>query len=318
MKTILSFSLVILFIVSCSNSQSQEEKTVEKSFDGISSIDLSTAAGDCVIKKGNTDAVQVKVTYTYDDDDFTPKMEKSGSRLGLEEKFHGRNSSGSSKWELTVPDGLEIEFSSGSGDLVLSDLKGEMDFNSGSGDAHIDDFEGELKGNSGSGDFHMKNVKGEIKINSGSGDHHISDSELMAKANTGSGDVEVNDSKGGYKLNTGSGDVEAGRIALSEDGNFNTGSGDVEVILSAALVKDISANSGSGDAVIDFNGNAIEGKVVMTCKKRGGNIKAPFKFDKEEEIDQNGQTYLKKTANLGSKDILIEVGTGTGTAEIRE
>ncbi len=318
MKNLISFGFVVLFLISCSSSHSQEEKTIEKSFDGISSIDLSTASGDCVIKKGSTDAVQVKVTYTYDDDDYTPKMEQNGSRLGLEEKFHARNTRGSSKWELTVPDGLEIEFSSGSGDLVLSDLKGEMDYNSGSGDANIDDFEGELKGNSGSGDFHMKNVKGEIKINSGSGDHLISDSELMAKANTGSGDVEVNDSKGGFKLNTGSGDVEAGRIALSEDGNFNTGSGDVEVVLTASLVKDISANSGSGDAVIDFNGNAIEGKVIMTCKKRGGNIKAPFKFDKEEEIDQNGEIYLKKTANLGSKDILIEVGTGTGTAEIKE
>lgn len=318
MKNLLSFGLVILFVVSCSYSHSQEEKTVEKSFDGISSIDLSTAAGDCVIKKGSTDDVKVKVTYTYDEDDFTPKMEKSGSRLGLEEKFHARNTRGSSKWELIVPDGLEIEFSSGSGDLALSDLKGEIDFNSGSGDAHIDDFEGELKGNSGSGDFHMKNAKGEIKINSGSGDHHISNSELIAKANTGSGDVEVNDSKGGFKLNTGSGDVEAGRVTLSDDANFNTGSGDVEIVLAAALVKDISANSGSGDAVIDFNGNTIEGKVVMTCKKRGGAIKAPFKFDKEEEIDQNGETYLKKTANLGSSDILIEVGTGTGTAEIRK
>lgn len=318
MKNLISFGFVVLFLISCSSSHSQEEKTIEKSFDGISSIDLSTASGDCVIKKGSTDAVQVKVTYTYDDDDYTPKMEQSGSRLGLEEKFHARNTRGSSKWELTVPDGLEIEFSSGSGDLALSDLKGELDFNSGSGDANIDGFEGELKGNSGSGDFHLKNVKGEIKINSGSGDHHISDSELLAKANTGSGDVEVNDSKGGFKLNTGSGDVEAGRIALSEDGNFNTGSGDVEVVLTASLVKDISANSGSGDAVIDFNGNAIEGKVIMTCKKRGGNIKAPFKFDKEEEIDQNGEIYLKKTANLGSKDILIEVGTGTGTAEIKE
>ena len=207
MKNLISFGFVVLFLISCSSSHSQEEKSIEKSFDGISSIDLSTASGDCVIKKGSTDAVQVKVTYTYDDDDYTPKMEQSGSRLGLEEKFHARNTRGSSKWELTVPDGLEIEFSSGSGDLALSDLKGEMDYNSGSGDAHIDDFEGELKGNSGSGDFHLKNVKGEIKINSGSGDHHISDSELLAKANTGSCEVEVNDSKGGFKLNTGSGDV---------------------------------------------------------------------------------------------------------------
>jgi hypothetical protein len=80
MKTILSFALVIVFVVNCSYSHSQEEKTVEKSFDGVSSIDLSTASGDCVIKKGSTDAVKVKVTYTFDDDDYTPKMDQSSSR----------------------------------------------------------------------------------------------------------------------------------------------------------------------------------------------------------------------------------------------
>jgi len=318
MKNLFSLVLVLIFIVSCSHSHSQEEKTVEKSFSGIKSIDLSTASGDCIIKKGSGDAVQVVVTYTYDDDDYTPKMDKSGSRLKLEEKFHANNTRGSSKWELTVPDGLSIEFNSGSGDLSLSDLKGEIDFSTGSGDAHIENFDGELKCNSGSGDFELKNIKGEAKVNSGSGDHHISDSELYAKANTGSGDIEVNDSKGGYKLNTGSGDVEAGRITLSEEGNFNTGSGDVEIVLAAALVDDISVNSGSGNAVVDFNGNKIEGEVVMTCKKSGGNIRAHFEFDKEEEIDRNGETYLKKTAKFGSKDILIEVGTGTGTAEIRK
>jgi hypothetical protein len=318
MKSKYSLILVLAFLVSCSYSHSQEEKTVEKSFSGISSIDLSTASGDCVIKKGSGDAVQVKVTYTYDDEDFTPKMDQNGSRLKLEEKFHASNTRGSSKWELEVPDGLAIDFNSGSGDLNVMDLKGELDYNSGSGDAMVENFDGELKFNSGSGDFHFTKIMGEIKVNSGSGDHHIDGCDVHAKANTGSGDIKVNNSKGGYSLNTGSGDVTGGRLTLSDEGKFNTGSGDVEVVLAAVLVNDISANSGSGDAIIDFNGNKIEGEVVMTCKKRGGNIRAPFPFDKEEEIDRNGETYLKKTAKLGSKDILIEVGTGTGTAEIRE
>ena len=318
MKNLFSLILIAIFLMSCTTSQSQEEKTVEKSFEGIQSVDLSTASGDCEIQKGKGDVVQVRVVYTYDDDVYTPKMEKNGSNLNLEEKFKANNVHGTSKWELFIPDGLTIGYNTGSGDLVVSDLKGDINFNSGSGDAHAGDFEGELKFNSGSGDSYIDDVLGELKANSGSGDHHISDSKLTAKANTGSGDIELTNSKGGYKLNTGSGDVKAGGLTLSEKGSFNTGSGDVEVELSAALLDDISANSGSGDAVIDFNGNAIEGEIVMTCKKKGGNIKAPFAFDKEEEIEQNGEIYLKKSVKLGSSDILIEVGTGTGTAEIRK
>lgn len=311
----MSSLLAIMLFAGFSFSQ---EKKVEKSFDGVKSIDLSTASGDCEIVKGSGSSVKVLVIYTYDDDDYEPKMNLRGSNLNLEEKFHSGNTRGSSNWKLTVPDGLNIKFNSGSGDLILTNLKGDIDYNSGSGDAEVSDFDGELSLNSGSGDFRFENVKGKLKANSGSGDHQISNSSLSAKANTGSGDVRVDDSKGGYKLNTGSGDVEAKALTLSERGNFNTGSGDSEVELNAPLVEDISVNSGSGDALLDFNGNKIEGKIVMTCKKRGGDIKAPFKFDKEEEYKESGQTYLKKSVTFGSKNIEIKVGTGTGTAEIRE
>lgn len=311
----MSFLLAFILIASISVAQ---EKKVEKSFDGVKSIDLSTAAGDCEILKGSGNTVKVNLTYTYDDEDFEPKMEMRGSILNLEEKFHANNTHGTSNWVLTVPDGLDIKFNTGSGDLAVKDLKGNINFNSGSGDGDILNFEGELKVNSGSGDFRFENVNGELKANSGSGDHRISDSELSAKANTGSGDVRVDDSKGGFKLNTGSGDVEAKSLTLIESGNFNTGSGDSEVQLNAALVEDIFVNSGSGDALLDFNGNKIEGNIVMTCKKKGGDIKAPFTFDKEEEYEEGGQTYLKKSVTIGSKDIEIRVGTGTGTAEIRK
>lgn len=318
MRNISSLIILLILMIGCNTSHSQEEKKIVKSFEGIESIDLNTASGDCEIKKGSGSTVVAEITYTYDDEDFTPEMEKMGSILKLEEKFHGNNVRGKSKWVLSVPDGLEIGFNTGSGSLLLGNLQGEVEFNSGSGDAHVEDFEGELKFNSGSGSFYYDKVKGEIKANSGSGDHHIFSSEMHMSANTGSGDIEVRTSKGGFKLNSGSGDVEAGQLVLMEEGNFNTGSGDVEISLAASLENDISANSGSGNAVLDFNGNAIEGEVIMTCKKQGGNIKAPFKFDKEEEIDRDGEVYLKKTARLGSKDILIEVGTGTGTAEIRQ
>jgi hypothetical protein len=112
--------------------------------------------------------------------------------------------------------------------------------------------------------------------------------------------------------------VEAENITLKEDGNFNTGSGDVEISLEAALDYDIELNSGSGDAVLDFNGQKIEGTIVMKAKKRGGDIRAPFEFDRVEEIEEGGDIYIKKTKKLGNKDIDIYVGTGTGNAIIRE
>jgi len=79
----------------------------------------------------------------------------------------------------------------------------------------------------------------------------------------------------------------------------------------------ISVNSGSGNAQLNFNNNPVSGEVVMTANKRNGNIVAPFKFDKEETIDDDHNSQrIRKTAKLGNKDILIRVSTGSGTAEI--
>jgi hypothetical protein len=294
------------------------QQKVEKSFDGINSIRLNTASGDCSIQKGSGSQVNVLVEFTFDPENYEAKMEKNGTRLVLEEKFHGISLRGESKWTLKVPDGLEIDFNSGSGNLELSNLKVEMKFNTGSGDATVQNVNGELGFNSGSGDFEFTQVEGEIKSNSGSGNHRLNSVNALVKANTGSGDVNLDRSSGGFKLNTGSGDVEAENISLTDNGNFNTGSGDVEISLQASLDHDINLNSGSGDAILDFNGQKIEGKVVMKAKKRGGDIRAPFEFDQVEEIEENGDIYIKKTKKLGNKDIDIYVGTGTGTAIIRE
>jgi myo-inositol-hexaphosphate 3-phosphohydrolase len=79
-------------------------------------------------------------------------------------------------------------------------------------------------------------------------------------------------------------------------------------------------NSGSGDATLDFGGNKIEGKVIMTANKKNGKIVAPFTFDKTEEVDNgnNDNVRIRKTVQLGTNDIEIKVGTGSGTAEIKK
>ncbi len=314
MKTTVSLLFLTIFSVQFG----QAQQIVEKSFNGINSIRLNTASGDCEIVKGSGSSVDIRVEFTYDPDDYEVKMDKNGSNLVLEEKFHGKNLRGTSEWTLTVPDGLDIDFNSGSGNLELTNLKADMKYNSGSGDAIIENVEGELDFNSGSGDFEFEGVTGAIKANSGSGDHRLRSVNAEVKANTGSGDVQVVNAKGGFILNTGSGDVEAENMTLTDDGNFNTGSGDVEIVLNASPDHDISLSSGSGDAVLDFNGQRIDGNITMKAKKRGGDIRAPFEFDKVEEIIENGETYIKKTKKLGTKNIEIYVGTGTGTAQIKE
>jgi hypothetical protein len=126
--------------------------------------------------------------------------------------------------------------------------------------------------------------------------------------------------KGKISANVGSGHITGKDVVLTGRGNFNSGSGDVSIQLASAPAYAISVNSGSGDAVLDFNGNKIEGKVIMTVNKKHGKIVAPFPFDKTEELQDGGDdnVRIQKTAQLGSRDIEIKIGSGSGTAEIRK
>ncbi len=312
-----SITFLVVFVAAMLVAQAQE---VSKTFSGIKKINLSTSSGDVIVAKGGTNDVQVKVTFTYDTDEYQPILEQSGSTLTLKEDFNKRSVSGKSTWQLTVPDGLELQSSSGSGDFEASDVKVTISANTGSGDYTWKNVSGDSKINTGSGDIKIDAYQGNININTGSGDITVAKTNGDVRANAGSGNISLATIKGGVSANSGSGNIKAQELALTGKGSFNSGSGDVLLVLSAPIAYNLSVNSGSGDAVLDCKGTKLEGKLIMTASKRNGEIKAPFAFDKTEELDDDGRDNVKirKTVQLGSSNVEIKISTGSGTAEVKK
>jgi DUF4097 and DUF4098 domain-containing protein YvlB len=294
---------------------------MSKIFSGIKKISLSTSSGNCKLIKGKGNEVQVNVSYTYFSNDYLPIMEQDGSTLELKEDFAKKVSySGSSSWELTIPEDIEIRYSSGSGDFEASEMAVKISANTGSGDYRWKSITGNSRINTGSGNISINDFHGEIDLNTGSGDVDITKAEGELHANTGSGKINLLNVKGKLSANVGSGDINGKDLVLTGKGSFNSGSGDVSIKLGSALDYPISVNSGSGDASLDFNGNKMEGKVIMTVNKRNGKIVAPFPFDKTAEMQDGGDdnVRIQKTAQLGTRDIEIKISSGSGTAEIRK
>ncbi len=296
------------------------QQKIEKEFSGVKKINMSTSSGDCIVKKGNTNKVLVTVEHTFDSNDYAPEFEQIGTSLRIKEDFNGRGSfSGKSSWTLTIPNDMDIKFNTGSGDFEAKDLKLELNLNAGSGDFIFENMSGEIVCNAGSGDMILDGFDGELRSNTGSGDVRVNGIKGQIKINTGSGDIDITEASGAISANVGSGSIDARRITVTDASGFNSGSGDVDVELTASPKADISVNSGSGDSKLDFNGNEIAGLVIMKANKKNGTIRAPFDFDKTEEVDNGGsQTVIKKTVQRGSSDIKIKIGTGSGTASITE
>jgi DUF4097 and DUF4098 domain-containing protein YvlB len=309
---LLGLMLAISFMTSGQNK-------LNKSFSGIKKIRMNTASGDCKIQKSSSTSVTVNLNHTFDDPNYQPTAEQDGDRLVIKETFRGNNSSGSSTWTLSVPDGIEITFNTGSGNLEVSGLNLTMDITTGSGDLFFTNIKGDIDGTTGSGNIELDNTSGKIKTNTGSGNIRVLKSHGEISVNCGSGNVKVSDSQATFTANTGSGDITARNLVIDGSSRFNTGSGSAEVVLGATPKFDLSVNSGSGDAELNFNGNEIKGEIVMKASKKHGKIIAPFEFDKTEETNEWGDnTVIEKTTVKGNAANRISVGTGSGTATLKQ
>lgn len=317
MKTTI-FAFVVAFLIFGAIPVAAQ-KEINKTFDGITKIRLSTASGSCKITKSDSKSVALNLQHTYDEDEYQPRIEQEGDRLTIKEDFRGNNHSGSAYWTLKVPEGVAITFSTGSGDLDITGVKTELRANSGSGNLTFIDTQGDVDATTGSGDLEIENFNGELNANTGSGTVTVANGQGDISLNCGSGNIRVSDVVAVLSANTGSGNIQGRNIKLNGSSKFNTGSGSARIQLAATPTFDVSINSGSGDAELDFNGNEIVGEIVMRASKRNGRITAPFEFDKTEETNEWGDNVtIKKTAVRGKGTNRISIGTGSGDAVIKK
>ena len=276
----------------------QDKKEIEKSFEPKENVKIDLVLGECLIKPSPDNKIHVLVVYSYDDDYFEVKFKDKAKTLYIQEKFHGENGGGYSKWTISLPAGLDVEFESATGDFTVEGVNGVYE------------------GNSGTGSIDVMNVKGDFKLNSGTGSVLLQGSEGEFDLNSGTGRVKIEDCEGDFEANSGTGRVRAFNITIESEGEFNSGTGDVEVARPNGKDFDLSLNSGTNDATLDMDGLPIEGYYEFTASARSGDIESPVDFDREDEYYDGGET-MRKSFTKGKKSPRYYISTGTGTAELK-
>ena len=322
MQRLKSTLLALVFLAGAMNAFAQER--IEKSFSGVENLRLKTASGNGIIKKGNGNEVKIVLEYTYDEDDYTPTFDQNASTLVIEEEFRrSRWTKGYAEWTLEIPDGMDVNFKTGSGNIEVSGLDIMINAGSGSGNIEMDDMTGEFSASTGSGNLTFNQLEGPLSANTGSGSIRIERLSGNANLNTGSGNIRLRDAQGEFGVNTGSGNLEFQAATIMGKSTFNTGSGNVTVNLAAQLNHDMSLNTGSGNATLDFDGQEIAGRFIMKASDKD-DISAPFRFDKESGNGNDDRGWrgrrgsYTKEATIGNKDIVVRISTGSGRAIVRE
>lgn len=140
-------------------------------------------------------------------------------------------------YEIVLPASPDlVTLDTGSGDLLVSGVTGDVDATTGSGDILLMEIGGEILVEAGSGDIEATGITGtRFTGSTGSGDFEL-DLEVAPEAvdvETGSGDVMITLPGGTYAIDTstGSGDVTLTGVRDGEGGTLHvqTGSGDIDI-----------------------------------------------------------------------------------------
>jgi hypothetical protein len=168
------FCVLVLSMSNCT-AQSDTKGTVHKEFKGITLIDISTVSGSCEITKGDNQFVTIDLSYDYKPaKSFEPIFSQGNNTLTLKEQMHGSNS-GHSKWILTVPEHMDITFSSASGGIHMKGIQGKIKVKTASGNVKAEGISilADSKFSSSSGSVHIafnETPKFDILASSASGD----------------------------------------------------------------------------------------------------------------------------------------------------
>ncbi len=274
---------VLLSIISFITINSNAEVTVEKSefsSEGLEQLAIKNMSGNVkisTIENGNAIVTAKKIKFNKN---CEMKVLKEANQLKIEVEQKGWFNFSDCKvdFDIAIPAQMALKLKSGSGDLSVNGVEGDIEFDLGSGDIELVSTSDNVNGNTGSGQVKLSGQIGNSKVKTGSGDIEISGLENNANLRTGSGDIDLKFNKapetGMIDVKTGSGDIDmifAQKPTLANI-DIMTGSGDAKIVLPEGTKLFTNYKSGSGKLYNEF-GEDPQAQVKLSMKAGSGDLK---------------------------------------------
>jgi DUF4097 and DUF4098 domain-containing protein YvlB len=237
----------------------------------------------------------------------------------------GRNVMVYVDYHILVPEEIELEVHSTSGDVIISDIsggvevratsgdlsmkkmRGNLDLETTSGDAEVFDVEGDVAIRGTSSDLEMSDIKGDVEISSTSGETSVEDLTGSVRINKTSGDIYLEMMKGDIQASSSSGDLMIDQIEGGLD--LETSSGDIEVKTRILPRCEYHVETSSGSVGFSLPENS---DARLTLKTSSGDINTELPLT----LHRISRNLLE--GELGSGGPEIHLVTSSGDIELRE
>jgi hypothetical protein len=182
-----------------------------------------------------------------------PPIQQSGNTITIGPK-RGESSlfnNVSIDYEITTPNNTTLKAETGSGDLEIGGIAGEVTAETGSGEMKVENIGANARLETGSGTIHASNVHGAATLQTGSGDLDLDLSGAGdVKAQTGSGSIRIGGLSGGLHAEAGSGNIEVTGSPTAE-WRLESGSGSISANVGGTAKFDLNAETGSGSIHVE-------------------------------------------------------------------
>ncbi len=221
---------------------------------------------------------------------------------------------------LTVPNGMELEIETASGDVSIEDMSSTVDVTAASGDVEVGNIAGDVVVHVASGDIGVMKVLGDVKLISASGDATGRDITGNCFINTASGDIDLENLGGDLELRTVTGDAIVDGVGsvdysgMSGSVRFievrggvsaSAASGDLSFQLIPAGDFDYRINTSSGGIKVRFL-TAMAGGYVLKAATTSGDIEVILPI----EISKVGRNHVAGIVRAGKSKVILETASG--------
>jgi DUF4097 and DUF4098 domain-containing protein YvlB len=200
-------------------------------------------------------------------------------------------------YTIAVPHETEVHAISGSGKIEVTGVRGPVTFTTGSANILASDIAGDIQAHTGSGTIQLASIRGQVQANSGSGDINFANVHGDARVQTGSGVIRVASPSGAVVASSGSGSVSV--AGAMEDLRLRTSSGNIAV-------------SGDPQSGTYWDFITSSGNVALQVSP-----KASFRFyakTSSGDIDAAIPVVMEGTA--GKHALRARIGDGKGRVEV--
>src|SRR5437660_5926117 len=162
--------------------------------------------------------------------------------------------------DITVPNTSDVVITSGSGEVEVDNITGQVKVDTGSGSITANNLNGPITLKTGSGEIAANNLNGPTTLHTGSGSITVGGLIGQANVSTGRGRVEITEAKlsGQSSVKTGNGSIEfTGSIDPTGSYQFETGSGEIGVTLPATSAFNLDVSTGSGSINNAFGSTTV-------------------------------------------------------------